>query len=114
MECTPVSRAPAVYKHALFSITQGYTMNSFLAIIQIAKLIAALIPAAIALVQSVEAAMPGSKGAEKLGVVKAALQSAYAVEQGVEHSFETVWPALSATISGIVAAYNAAGTFKKS
>lgn len=88
-------------------------MSAFLAVINIIKAVASLLPTVATLVQSVETAMPNTAGASKLDIVRAGLEKAYAVEQSVEVEFSALWPTLSGVISAVVAAYNASGLFKK-
>lgn len=83
---------------------------SFLAIIEA---IAGLIPAIISLIMSVESAIPQSgAGTTKLNMVVNTLRAANAAATNALPSFETIVPAIQSTISGIVAAFNAAGIFK--
>lgn len=87
-------------------------MTNFLAIIQI---VVQLLPLITQVVQSIEQAMPqGGQGAQKLEMVRATLQAAYTAAGDVTIAFEKVWPAIATTVSGLVAMYNAAGTFKQS
>lgn len=87
---------------------------NFAAIIAVIQAVANLLPTIISLVSAVEAALPASgQGAAKMTMIKGALQSAYSVEQNASVAFEQVWPTLQTTISGLVAAYNASGIFKK-
>lgn len=88
-------------------------LQSFTSAINIIQIAASLLPVAAQVVQSVEQALPNTPGAQKLDVVKGILQCAYNVEQSAETAFESAWPALSAGISGIVAAFNASGLFKR-
>ena len=82
--------------------------------VQVATTVVSLIPVVVQLVNSVETAMPpGTPGAAKLEAVKTTLNAIYAAEPQVSATFDQVWPPISALITAMVAAYNAAGLFKK-
>lgn len=68
----------------------------------------------VQLVQAVESAMPGTKGQDKLNAVKATLQTAANVTNAATPVVTTGWPVIEAFIGSTVAAFNAAGIFKKS
>lgn len=88
-------------------------MDKFLAVVQIIQLIASLLPSLGTLVQSVEQALPNASGAQKLEQVRQTLATAYAVEESAKSAFESAWPTISATVGGLVSAYNASGLFTK-
>lgn len=82
---------------------------------QVIAAVAGLIAPAIQVVQSVEAAVPaGTKGSDKLAMVKNTLISAESVVEGVTPVVMSVWPVLEQLIAAAVAAFNAAGLFKRS
>lgn len=63
-----------------------------------------LMPAIVALVQDIEAALPQpGQGQQKLAMARAILQTSITDMQGVGVAFDTLWPALSAVIAGEVA-----------
>lgn len=79
----------------------------------IIKTIGALLPAIIALITSIEAAFPENKiGAEKLAMVKSALESVYAVAQDGNVTFDEVWPVVEKLIAGAVVIFKKTGKFK--
>lgn len=78
------------------------------------KLIVSLLPVLIEAVKAVEAAIPQSgQGQAKLAAVQSILGAAWKASSDATVAFEQVWPALSAAVSAVVAAFNAAGIFKK-
>ncbi len=86
-------------------------MNQAIAII---RLVVTLLPTLIDAVKAVEAAFPvGGQGARKLDAVRAILQSAYETAADVTLKFDTLWPALAATVSAVVGLANASNLFKK-
>lgn len=77
------------------------------------RLVITLLPVLIEAVTAIEAAMPqGGQGEAKLAAVRQILQGVYAATNELAVSFDRVWPALSATVSAVVALKNAAGQFK--
>lgn len=63
-----------------------------------------LMPAIVALVQQIDAALPQpGQGQQKLAMARSILETAVANMQGVEVTFDTLWPALSAVIASVVA-----------
>lgn len=75
--------------------------------------LAGLIGPTIEVVKSVEAAVPaGTKGAEKLAMVKSALIAAETVVATATPVVASIWPALEAIIAGMVAAFHATGLFQ--
>jgi hypothetical protein len=83
-------------------------------IIQIARLALALLPLLIEAIKAVEEALPGQgQGEAKLAMVRGVLQTAYQTGTDLTVSFEQVWPALSASATAVVAAYNKTGAFAK-
>ena len=80
----------------------------------IIKTVLGLLPVVVEAVKAIETALPESgAGAQKLEIIKATLSSAYEVANDTVASFESIWPVLSSMIAAIVAAFNAAGVFKK-
>lgn len=78
------------------------------------KLVLSLLPVIIDAVKAIEAALPaGGQGAAKLDAIRAMLQSAYSVASDATASFESVWPAISGTVSAVVSLFNKAGVFSK-
>jgi hypothetical protein len=66
-----------------------------------------LLPAIIAAVQAIEAAVPeAGKGAEKLEAVRQILQT-------LDDASTTLWPQIAATIGVLVNLFNTVGAFKK-
>lgn len=81
-------------------------------LIGIIRLVATLLPLVAQLVDAAEAALPAAgQGAQKLAMVRSALESALAIGGQVGVAFESVWPTLQGIIGAIVAARNAAGAF---
>jgi hypothetical protein len=67
-----------------------------------------LLPAIIAAVQAIEAAVPEpGKGKEKLEAVRQILQA-------VDDATTTLWPQIAATIGVLVGLFNKTGVFAKS
>jgi len=86
-------------------------MGSFISIIKVAL---QLLPIIIEAIKAIEAAMPaGGNGAAKMEVIKTTVQSAMTVADQAEHTFEAVWPTISAMSSGVVSLFNAVGLFTK-
>jgi hypothetical protein len=82
--------------------------------IQILQLIITLLPLLVDVIKHVEELTPGrGKGEEKLAAVRTILESTYQVSTDAAVAFNTIWPALEKTISGLVAVLNATGTLKK-
>ena len=81
--------------------------------LQIVKLILSMLPAIIEAVKAIEAAMPaGGQGAAKLDAIRGILSSAYAIASDAQAQFDSVWPAISGTVSAVVGMFNRAGAFK--
>ena len=75
-------------------------MKIFLIVLQI-------VPALIALLKSVEEAMPGEgRGEQKLALVRGILEMSY-------DKLDEVWPTLKGIIDFVVAQFNTWGVFKK-
>jgi hypothetical protein len=86
-------------------------MQELLAIIQAVRAIAPVIPEAI---QIAEALCPaGSQGAIKLKMAQDFVQGAYIQLGNASTTFESMLPTITTAINGAVAAYNAAGVFRK-
>ena len=82
-------------------------------LLSIIRTIVALLPMLIEAIKAAEEAIPGSgKGEQKLVLVRGLLQAAYETATDVDGTFEEVWPAISKTISTVVASLKAAGLFK--
>lgn len=78
------------------------------------KTILALLPLLIQAIQTIESLVPSSStGAVKLEAVKGIVQSSYNAATDVTSKFEEIWPAISGTVSSLVALFNATGIFKK-
>lgn len=83
--------------------------------IQIARAVLALLPLILEAVKVIEAALPESgRGAEKLALIRAALESAFASASDTAGSFDQIWPALQSTVSAVVGLFNSVGLFRKS
>ncbi len=81
--------------------------------VQAIKTVASALPALADAVKAAEALVPGGgAGAEKLKVVEATLRGAYRVSVDAEVAFDSIWPALSGAVSGLVGLYNSTGIFK--
>lgn len=78
---------------------------SFLAIV---KLVLQLLPLIEQIVQAAEDLFPQQgAGAQKLSLVKGALETAYSTGNAVEGSFEQIWPTVNNVVTNIVAAKRA-------
>jgi hypothetical protein len=74
-----------------------------------------LIGPTLQMVQVIESAVPaGTKGSDKLAMVKTALTQTEAVVQVATPVIATLWPILEQIIATSVAAFNASGIFKRS
>ncbi len=83
--------------------------------LSVVKMILTMLPAIIEAIKAIEAALPaGGQGAAKLDAIRGVLQSAYGVASDATERFEAVWPAISGTVSALVALFNKAGVFQKS
>jgi hypothetical protein len=83
--------------------------------IQTARLILTLLPLILEAVKVIEAALPESgRGAEKLALIRAALESAFATAADTVGTFEQIWPALQSTVAAVVGLFNSVGLFRKS
>ncbi len=84
-------------------------------VILVIKIVAALWASVIALVKQAEEMLPEQgQGAQKLAMVRAALEAAFQTFKDLEVRFEEVWPTIAALIGSVVSVYNARGVFKKS
>ena len=73
---------------------------------QVFLTIVKLIPALIALVKEIEAAIPeGGQGAAKLTAVRQIVEAAY-------DNFNEIWPIAEKVVSALVGLFNSAGVFK--
>ncbi|MCK9504703.1 MAG: hypothetical protein M0Q95_11040 [Porticoccaceae bacterium] len=83
----------------------------------ILKLIVSILPLLIDAIKLIESAMPGTgNGEAKLSAVRSVVESAYKASTDtfpVISDFETVWPVMEKSVSGLVSAFNRAGEFKK-
>lgn len=80
----------------------------------IIKTILALLPLILEAVKAIEAALPeGGQGAQKLALVRQAVQAGFDAAGEVAVSFEAVWPALEKTVGAVVGLFNTVGTFGK-
>lgn len=83
-------------------------------LIAIFKVVMALFPLVVEMVKTVEAALPmGGAGAQKLEIVRKAIEDAFTQMQDLSVTFGQVWPVLQNMIAGLVALYNAKGVFQK-
>jgi len=80
----------------------------------IIKLVVSLLPVLIEAIKAVEEAIPGKGAGEaKLAAIRAIIEGVYATATDLGVTFGEVWPVLEKTISGLVAAFNKSGEFKK-
>lgn len=78
------------------------------------KLILSLLPLILQAVKAIEDALPdGGQGEAKLALIRQTIQGAYGVANDTVASFETMWPAISTTVTAVVGLYNNLGAFKK-
>jgi hypothetical protein len=85
-----------------------------MAYFELLRLILGLLPLIIDTIKAVEAAIPESgKGSEKLQLIRAVLENAWATANNVTATFEAIWPMLNGTITAIVTTFNKTGIFKK-
>ncbi|MDQ5880153.1 MAG: hypothetical protein QG638_2890 [Pseudomonadota bacterium] len=83
-------------------------------VILVIKIVAALWASVIALIKQAEEMLPEQgQGAQKLAIVRAALEAAFQTFKDLEVRFEEVWPTLAAMIASVVAVFNSRGVFKK-
>jgi hypothetical protein len=86
-------------------------MASFLTIV---KLLLSLGPDLIKFIQKLEDIIPGQgNGEKKLAMLRAFMESLWAGADNALPAFEEIWPKIQSVVSGIVAAFNAMGIFKK-
>jgi hypothetical protein len=72
---------------------------NFMMIIQTAQLIFGMIPVILQAMKAVEESVgPTMPGAQKLEMVRAGLEAAYNMEQGVAQPFGAIWPAIASMI----------------
>lgn len=82
---------------------------------QVVSQLASLIGPTIEVVKAVESAVPaGTKGADKLAIVKDTLTKADAVVNAAAPVVASLWPVLESIIAAAVAAFNASGIFRRS
>lgn len=82
--------------------------------IAIIKLVAALIPAIIALMKAIEEALPQAGiGAEKLSIIRAAFEGLYNAAADSLPDIEKTWAVVQTVINALVALFNKTGTFNK-
>lgn len=62
------------------------------------------LPAVVKMIDVAEAVVGPGNGATKLAMVKNTVQTAYAVSNDVESSFDSIWPVFESSIGHIVAA----------
>lgn len=78
--------------------------------LELLKLLVQLTPLVIEAIRVVESEIPGEgKGAQKLDLVRAMLESAYKAASDISQSFESIWPALKSVIDQMVAVFNKTG-----
>lgn len=82
--------------------------------INLARLLLSIFPMILQAVRMVEEAMPDSgKGAAKLAMIRELIEAAYTTSGSVLGAFGEIWPAIERVVASVVAAYNAAGIFRK-
>lgn len=82
--------------------------------IEALRALAALLPLILQLVRQLEEAIPDTgRGAEKLAQIRDILQRVFGTLTGLTVTFEQLWPTVQALITGLVAAFNATGVFRK-
>lgn len=82
--------------------------------LEILRIVATLIPALIAGVKAIEDALPEKgQGAEKLGILRAIAEQAYASGEALTVTFEQVWPTINTAVSAFVALFNKTSVFRK-
>lgn len=80
----------------------------------IIKTVLALLPVILETVRAIETALPGSgQGAQKLALVRAAVEAAFGVVKDATTSFDVIWPALEKIVASAVGLFNSNGLFKK-
>jgi hypothetical protein len=78
----------------------------------ILKLVISILPLVIDAIKLVEKSIPGTgHGEAKLSATRTILESSYGFSTDAIVSFESIWPTLKKTISGLVSAFNATGVF---
>lgn len=83
-------------------------------LLDIIRIIAALIPAIKALIREVEEMLPESgRGGEKLALVREMLEAVFDTLDDIPVAFAEIWPALERLIAKFVAVFNAVGEFRK-
>lgn len=86
----------------------------FAKLVRLVKAAAAFIPQVIEIIKVVQASMPGDgRGAEKLAVARAFLESAWEVAADGEITFAEVWPYIEKAIARLVEHFKTNGTFTK-
>ena len=86
-------------------------MNQF---IEVARMIANLLPVIIQIIRAIEEQVPESgKGAEKLGLARELIQVAYDSATDLSASFDEIWPMVNKIIDRLVATFNRLGIFAK-
>lgn len=83
-------------------------------IVAVFSLFRAITPMIVEFVQVVEGMIPGDgKGKEKLALVRAWLEAAFAGIESAGVTFGELWPRIEAMIASLIATYNALGVFRK-
>lgn len=83
-------------------------------VVEIVRLLVALMPAIITLVQQFEALLPQSgQGQAKLAAIRETLQGVFAEVSDAALAFGDVWPTIERFIGATVRTLNAAGVFRK-
>lgn len=78
------------------------------------KLVLTPLPYLIDAVKTVEKAFPESgNGSVKLGLVRAAIETAYNAGTDALATFDQIWPILQSLIGSIVGLFNSTGVFRK-
>lgn len=80
----------------------------------IIKTVLTLLPLILDTVRAIEAALPaGGQGAQKLALVRQAVQAGFEAATDAAVTFEAVWPALEKTVGAVVGLFNTVGAFGK-
>lgn len=82
--------------------------------LELLKIALALIPQILAIIRSLEEALPTpGNGAGKLAALKALLAAAYDAIADAKPNFESLWPIIEKIVAAAVGFYNSVGIFRK-
>lgn len=82
--------------------------------IVIIRAVISLLPIIIEAVKAIESAFPESgKGQQKLGAVRAIVETAFETASDATVKFDAIWPAIQSAVSAVVSLANSTGLFKK-